>query len=248
LIGCAAKRIAIKSTVSSPIPQPPALGEDQLLGFKRPEGMVKDPASGKYALKDVMEAYWDLKERAAKEGWHLILASGYRSFYAQRQIWNRYEQAYRMDPHLDEKGRVRAIMSIVSVPGLSRHHWGTDLDISEDSLKGRLTPLTPDTPQKVVDYYRWMEENAPQFGFCKVYEGKKGAVMDEPWHWSYLPFSTVYERQFMEIKDFTRILDVHVGDVHYLMKNLPKIIKKEVGSISPQCRWDNTGQVNSASQ
>jgi len=210
--------------------------------------MVKDPTSGKYAIKEVMEAYWKLKGRAKEDGWHLILASGYRSFYAQRQIWNRYDAEYKKYPHLDEKGRVRAIMSIVSVPGLSRHHWGTDLDISENSLQGRLTSITSDTPQKVVEYYRWMEENAPQFGFCKVYEGKKGAVMDEPWHWSYLPFSTVYERQFIGIRDFKRILDMHVGDVNYLMKNLPNILKREIGSINPQCLWDSGGQVTSSNQ
>jgi LAS superfamily LD-carboxypeptidase LdcB len=253
LTGCAVQRGAVKpAPVSSPAPpppKPPVLTQEQLLGFKRPDRMIQDPVSGKYAMKEVMEAYWKLKERAAQDGWHLILASGYRSFYAQRQIWNRYEKEIKLiAPHMDEKTRVRAIMSVVSVPGLSRHHWGTELDISENSLQGRLTSVTSDTPRKVLDYYAWMEEYAPQFGFCKVYEGKRGAVMDEPWHWSYLPFSTVYQRQFLGITDFRRILDVHVGDVQFLMKNLPRIIKKEIGSINPQCQVQTAPAVNPSGQ
>ena len=186
-----------------------------------------------------MEAYWRLRDYAQQEGWHLILVSGYRSFYAQRQVWNRFDRMYQKELNLTEKGRVRAVMSQVAVPGLSRHHWGTDLDISEVSLRGKLADLDEDTPQKVVNFYRWMEQNAPRFGFCKAYEGDRGAVMNEPWHWSFTPFSSLYERQFLSIGDYHRILNDQVADVNYVMRNLPKILKKEIGSVSPHCHPDN---------
>jgi hypothetical protein len=216
--------------------QPPILVEEQLLGLERPPGMIPDPESGHYAIPEVMQSYWKLKEKAAQEGWHLILVSGYRSFKSQARIWNHYDALYqKTDKQLDDKKRVRAIMSLVSVPGLSRHHWGTDLDISESSLRGQLMNVHPDTPNKVIEFYNWMELNAPQFGFCKVYLGKRGAVRDEPWHWSYFPFSRVYQEQFMSIRDFHKIMNDKVADVEYLMKNFEKIFKQETKSINTEC-------------
>lgn len=240
LWGCAPKAVIVQPQ-PAPLPSsaPPPLTTGQLFGLRTPHGMITDPETGQYALKEVMEAYWKLKEQAAHSGWHLILVSGHRTFYSQRRIWNKFDKSLLKMSSLDEKARVRAIMSVVSVPGLSRHHWGTDMDISEESLRGRLVKITPSTPKKVLDFYRWMEENAPHFGFCKVYLGKRGAVVDEPWHWSYFPFSRVYERQFMEIKDFKRVMDVKVAEVRYLMRNFPQILKRETQSINTDCQVDD---------
>jgi D-alanyl-D-alanine carboxypeptidase len=237
--GCAVHRPLTKTETAQNLPSPPPLAEDQLLGFQRPPNLLKDDQSQKSAQREVIEAYWKLRDFAKDQGWRLTLISGYRSFYAQRQVWNRFDKKYTKDGTLTEKNRVRAVMSQVSVPGLSRHHWGTDLDISEVSLRGKLATLDEHTPQKVVDFYGWMAENAPRFGFCKVYEGNRGAVMNEPWHWSYTPFSDVYEKQFLAIRDFHRILNDKVEDIDYVMKNLPKIIKKELGSVSPHCHSGN---------
>jgi hypothetical protein len=203
--------------------------------MKRPPGMIPDPETGEYALPGVMQSYWKLKEKAAQDGLHLVLVSGYRSFKSQTGIWNRYDRLYRKTDKLDAEGRVRAAMSLVSVPGLSRHHWGTELDISEKKLRGQLVNVQPATPAKVVEFYNWMEHNAPQFGFCKVYLGKRGAVRDEPWHWSYFPYSRHYEEQFMEIKDFSKILDDRVDDVKYLRNHFEEVFKQETRSINTEC-------------
>ena len=241
LWGCAPKAIVVKPEPSPALTAPsttPPLTTGQLLGLHNPHGMISDPETGQFALKEVMEAYWKLKEQAAHSGWHLILVSGHRTFYSQRRIWNKFDKSLQKMSSLDQKGRVRAIMSVVSVPGLSRHHWGTDMDISEESLRGRLMKIQPDTPKRVMDFYRWMEENAPHFGFCKVYLGKKGAVVDEPWHWSYFPYSRVYEQQFLGIKDFNRIMDIKVAEVNYLMRNFHQILKRETQSINTDCQVD----------
>ncbi len=238
--GCAPNKIVFKETSSnSPAHQPvPPLTTDQLFGLRNPHGMISDPESGQYALREVMENYLSLKEKASQNGWHLILVSGYRTFYSQRRIWNNYDKSYENMKSLSEKARVRAIMSVVSVPGLSRHHWGTDLDISEETLRGQLVKIQPDTPKKVIQFYQWMEQNAPQFGFCKVYLGDRGAVVDEPWHWSYFPFSRVYAGQILEIRNFSKIMDIKVARVNYLMKNFPFILKKETQSTNIECLAD----------
>jgi zinc D-Ala-D-Ala carboxypeptidase len=243
--GCASHRAVTRTSppttkpftppvVSESHPAPP-LSDEQLLGFKRPEGMVQDNPSGEYALREVMESYWALWRDAQQNGWRLTLVSGYRSFYAQRKIWNQYAEEYRKRNNLTEEGRVRAIMSLAAVPGLSRHHWGTELDISEETLRGQLGTIESDISPRVLDFYRWMGENAPRFGFCKVYAGQKGSIREEHWHWSYIPFSRVYGRQFAEIKSFKRIMNIDVEEVEYLRRNFPKIQQRENRSMNQEC-------------
>jgi zinc D-Ala-D-Ala carboxypeptidase len=240
LWGCAPQRAALKPVSPAgqgPVTQtpPPILSNDQILGLQSPPGMIEDPDSGQYVIAEVMRSFWKLRDKAAQDGWHLILVSGHRSFKHQMRIWNHYDSLYKKTDTLDAKRRVRAVMSLVSVPGLSRHHWGTDMDISEASLRGQLVNVHPGTPARVIEFYNWMEHNAPQFGFCKVYLGKKGAVRDEPWHWSYFPYSRVYEQQFMAIQDFHKILSDQVDDVRYLMKNFHQVFKQETKSINTEC-------------
>ncbi len=238
LSSCAPQKSIVKSepsTEASLLPAPPPLTDTQLLGFFHPEGMIQDPESDHYALPEVMRAYWQLKEQAKEDHWRLILVSGYRSFKSQRRIWNNSDDAHLKKGATDQKKRVEAVMSLASVPGLSRHHWGTELDISEFSLRGQLVNVEPDTPEKVLEFYKWMDNNAPKYGFCKVYLGKGGVVNHEPWHWSYLPFSKTYQKQFMAIKDFKRIFDLNVDDVDYLMKNFNKILSGQKRSINPAC-------------
>ena len=239
LWGCAPQRQGLKPTPpqQGPAAQIPApvLSQDQILGLEKPPGLVEDPASGQSALPEVMQSFWKLRDKAAQDGWHLTLISGYRSFKHQMRIWNHYDFAYKKTDSLDAKRRVRAVMSLVSVPGLSRHHWGTDLDISESGLRGQLVNVHPDTPTRVVQFYNWMEHNAPQFGFCKVYLGKRGAIRDEPWHWSYFPYSRIYTEQFMAITDFHKVMSDQVGDVKYLMRNFPDVVKEETKSINTEC-------------
>ena len=132
-------------------------------------------------------------------------------------------------------------MTLVSIPGLSRHQWGTDLDISEASLRGQLENVNPGTPARVIAFYRWMEDNAPDFGFCKTYQGERGAVRDEPWHWSFVPFAKVYEAHIKSLGDYHLIMNDHVDDVDYLMRFFPQLMGAEMKSINDDCSKGNVG-------
>lgn len=243
-LSCAPRQTLVQQTIpnkpsdiATPIPIPPApiLTDEHLLGFVTPAGMIEDLKSGHRALPGVMQAFWRFKEQAKMDGWNLILVSAYRSYRDQRRVWNKSDDSYLRRGATNQKKRVEAVMSLVSVPGLSRHHWGTELDISEASIRGQLVNVEPDTPERVLKFYAWMQKNAPQYGFCQVYLGQNGSVHNEPWHWSFLPYSKTYQKQFMTIKDFKRIFDVNVEDVDYLMKNFNGILKDEKNSINPIC-------------
>jgi hypothetical protein len=70
------------------------------------------------------------------------------------------------------------------VPGLSRHHWGTDLDITSVTESNWTTP-------KYLKLSAWLECHAPYYGFFKAFtdDPSRGGHKHEPWHYSYLPIS-----------------------------------------------------------
>jgi hypothetical protein len=136
-------------------------------------------------------------------------------------------------------------MAYTDLPGLSRHHWGTDLDISEKSLRGRLFHNTPSLPQKVKDFYQWMDENAPLFGFCRTYKGRSGGIIhDEPWHWSYTPFSRFYEMQMKKITDFSIIKQKRVKGSDYILRHFNEIYHWQSQSVDRDCEAETYSKYN----
>ena len=89
-------------------------------------------------------------------------------------------------------------MRYSSMPGTSRHHWGTDFDIN--ALNNRWF----DTPEgKPV--YDWMKAHAAEYGFCEVYSARDGrrqtGYEPERWHWSYIPTASRYLAAYVEARD-----------------------------------------------
>src|SRR5262245_22144469 len=92
------------------------------------------------ALHFAVVASWlAMRDAAADAGIDLVPVSSFRDFERQVQIWNRkwhgerplYDRAGRLLDHarLRESELVDAILCWSAVPGGSRHHWGTDLDV-----------------------------------------------------------------------------------------------------------------------
>ncbi len=151
------------------------------------------------------------------------------------KIWNHYDSLYKKTDNLDAKRRVRAVMSLVSVPGLSRHHWGTDMDISEASLRGQLVNVHPDTPVSVSSFTTGWSTTPLYSVFAKFIWGNAGRSGTNPGTGVISPIPRVYEQQFMSIQDFHKILNDQVEDVHYLMENFDKVFKQETKSINTDC-------------
>ncbi len=238
LLGCAIHSRSLPPDFAqlTPLEKPRVLEPDQLVGLRKPDDMITDPKTGKQAVKPAMEAFWKLREKAAKDGWELVLVSGYRSFEGQRLLWNRYFKRATKDETGDDQKMVKTVMRYTSVPGFSRHHWGTDLDISEKTLRGQL--LTPDEEisSRVLDFYHWMEVNAPRFGFCKVYRGKKGIIADEPWHWSFWRLAVAYQHQLEtlpSLEKFLRTKGVEGGQ--YIHGHIGEILQWQALSVDAEC-------------
>lgn len=149
---------------------------------------------GMYMRQEAFTAFVKMKEAAAKEGIHFVIRSAARNFDYQKGIWERKwtgetklssgEDA--STAFADAKVRAEQILKYSSMPGTSRHHWGTDIDLNNFNNswfeKGEGLKL-----------FTWLEMNAHEYGYCRPYTTKDSDRPDgyneEKWHWSYTPLS-----------------------------------------------------------
>jgi len=156
-------------------------------------------------------APWQALCTAAKsEGFDLTIASGFRSFDRQLSIWNRKfcgklsvkDKSNEVVNifELNDNQRIKAILTYSALPGASRHHWGTDIDIYAPSLlaDGKKLQLEPWEYQKngpFAQLSRWLTTNAEHYGFYLPYDKFRGGIAAEPWHLSYFPIANDYQKK-----------------------------------------------------
>jgi len=148
---------------------------------------------GMYMQKEAFLAFEKMAQQAKKDGIHFKIISAARNFFRQKSIW---EAKWNGQRKVDGKDlsktipvpmtRALKILEYSSMPGTSRHHWGTDIDINnlENSYFEKGQGLKE---------YEWLSKYAADFGFCQPYspigpERPKG-YFEEKWHWSYMPLS-----------------------------------------------------------
>lgn len=156
--------------------------------------------SGMFLRKEVLEAFKQMREAAAKDGVNLTVISATRSFDHQKSIWEgKWNGSRKVNGRSlniaipDAADRAREILRYSSMPGTSRHHWGTDFDINS------LSPahFASGDGKKT---FEWLRDNAARFGFCQPYSPKgaerEHGYEEEAWHWSYFPVSCTLLHQF----------------------------------------------------
>lgn len=136
--------------------------------------------NGHYLRKEVLAAFIKMAQAAKQEGVHLEIISSTRNFYRQKTIWNNKYNRLTGTP----VERAKEILRYSSMPGTSRHHWGTDFDLN--SVESAY--FNTAHGQKI---YNWLKANAHKYGFGQPYTAKNRVRIfgyeEEKWHWSYLP-------------------------------------------------------------
>ena len=94
--------------------------------------------------RDVVTPFLALQAAAREAGFELAVLSGFRGYERQLSIWNRKaagelpvlnSEARPLDPAtLGDAELAFAILRWSALPGASRHHWGTDLDVYDEAL------------------------------------------------------------------------------------------------------------------
>jgi len=162
------------------------------------ENVLLHPA----ALKD----YLRMQEAAAQQGVVMTIASAFRSFDRQLQIWNRKfngelplyndhgEALVAAELSVGEK--IDAILTWSALPGGSRHHWGTDMDLYDprpfdsahnDEPPAKLQLIASEYVEggPCYDLAVWLQRHAHEYGFFFPYARYQGGVAAEPWHLSH---------------------------------------------------------------
>lgn len=157
-------------------------------------------------------AFERLAQRAAAAGFDLRVASAFRDYDRQTLIINQKWTGAR--PVRDVAGLLleresmsdlqwlEAILRFSALPGTSRHHWGTDLDVWDAAaVSAHYRPaLEPSEYQEdgvFAEMTRWLDElitedNAE--GFYKPYDTDYGGVVPEAWHISYRPVAEALQK------------------------------------------------------
>ncbi len=187
------------------------LSDAQLLGID--DSHVVAFAGGARLQAEVADAFARLRSDARAAGFDLAIASAFRSFERQLAIFNgkaRGERSVHDDAGcvLDKNSCsdaqwLAAILRFSALPGTSRHHWGTDLDVyDQNALRdGEQVQLTPQevAPGGVFDeLHRWLDERmaaGQSHGFFRPYNIDRGGVACERWHLSYATPSLAYARR-----------------------------------------------------
>ncbi len=163
--------------------------------------------------QEVVEPFRSLKRQARTAGFDLQILSGYRSFEKQLSIWNRKASgklavldgdAVPLDVEaLSEQELVFAILRWSALPGASRHHWGTDLDVYDaaatpEGYEIELIPEEVNAGGMFGPLHEWLDERIAtdgSFGFFRPYDEDRQGVAPERWHLSYAPVAAVYLEQ-----------------------------------------------------
>ena len=164
---------------------------------------ITDVADPYCALHNqAVTAFLGLRKAALADGFNLMPQSSFRDFSRQLTIWNGKFSGER--PMYDSLGhpidasrltpaeRVEAILLWSALPGASRHHWGTDVDLVDRNATApgyqiRLIPeeFAPGGPYAALA--QWLELHAARFGFFRPFRGVLSGVRPEPWHFSFAP-------------------------------------------------------------
>ena len=181
-----------------------------------------------YILHPVYEAYKKMYEAALTDSVKLIITSGHRYFYEQVYEWElRWDNPRTDSIFANDVEKAKYVLQYRSMPGTTRHHWGTDIDLNSFEL----AYYESKEGQKV---YNWLKENAKTYGFYQPYtalnENRPFGYQEEKWHWSYKPLSRFMLTRYLALVSIDDIIGFEGDEA---AKELP-IISEWVRGINPE--------------
>ncbi len=183
---------------------------------------------GMYMHREAYDAFVRMHAAARQDGVRLVIISAARNFDHQKRIWeNKWHGrqilygGIRATDLEDPLERALELMRFSAMPGTSRHHWGTDVDLNSldnsyfDSGEG-------------LRIYQWLMANAHEFGFCQPYtrhgNGRSGGYEEEKWHWSYMPLSSTFLNDYKALIDYSLISDFDGSETARKLKVLERFV------------------------
>ena len=218
LLGCAA---------------PPSYTADELMGRVAPNLV------GEAQLRPEASAAFDRMAAAARQdGIDIKVVSSYRSYTRQEQIFSGKYQRFTNEGSAPLEA-IERIIEYSTIPGTSRHHWGSDLDVIQGRKPGQQDSLLARHFEEGGVYGElklWLDENKESFGFYEVYTNdpdRKGFSY-EPWHLSYRPMSYDMLLAYKEIDLKAELQSINlIGSEHFTDEFIDRYIRENILDINP---------------
>ncbi|WP_034061366.1 M15 family metallopeptidase [Lacinutrix jangbogonensis] len=176
-----------------------SISEEELIGKGNPTLFGEG-----YKLREAaFLSFKKMQDEALKSGIRIGAVSSYRSFAHQKRIWERKYKSNH-DSGLTPTENIKKIIEYSTIPGTSRHHWGTDIDIYQTNVKQPKSVLLENNFHNIGAYCKlkeWMDLHAKTYGFYLVYNDlpKRKGFKYEPWHYSYKPLSSKYLKAYKKL-------------------------------------------------
>jgi len=191
--------------------------------------------AGIFLQVETYKAFIKMFYAAKNDGVNLKIISGARNFNYQKSIWEQKWNGVRLvdgknlaNTVKDPVERATTILKYSSMPGTSRHHWGTDMDLN--SMENKYFETTEG--KKI---YNWLGNNASKYGFCQPFsalgENRKTGYQEEKWHWSYLPLAKNFLKEYQKKVTYDQITGFAGSQT---AKEL-SVIEIYVMSVNKQC-------------
>jgi D-alanyl-D-alanine carboxypeptidase len=209
------------------------ISKDFLLGrynYRTDTSFIRVPAaysqSTVYLKKETYHAFLKMRQAAAKDGITLDIISGTRSFYDQVSKWDTKWYNSEFAGIRNQQQKVISLLRWWSMPGTSRHHWGTEVDLTNMKLSFYKNKAG-------IKMYNWMVLHAHEYGFRQPFTANRPTgYQEEKWHWSYVPLSKTYLREYVRTITYADITGCHGSSV---AANIG-LIKNWVEAVNPECK------------
>lgn len=178
---------------------------DIILG-KTQEHLVPLEGTKYFVHQQMLHDFLKLQHNAKLAGFDLQIISAFRDYERQLKIWNAKASGER--PILDDQEKplefaslspseiVFAILRWSALPGCSRHHWGSDIDVYDGNTQAasevKLITSECYNGGPAAKLHEWLDLQFAQkksFGFFRPFVIDHGGVSPERWHLSYYPIS-----------------------------------------------------------
>ena len=199
--------------VTGQTPSPSEWTIAELVGLNEPScdpAFAPIPAShssrsGLYLRTPARDAFMAMAAAADQDGIRLVAVSAARNFSYQNGIWNRKWSRPQYAGWSDVE-KAQDILKYSAMPGSSRHHWGTEVDLN--SLENAY--FSEGEGRAVAE---WLDAHAASFGFHLVYtaDPRRPGYLPERWHWSYMPLSVPMLAAYNECVELSVLQDLDVA-------------------------------------
>ena len=208
---------------------------DELIG----KGNPKLYGEGFRLRKQAYESFLKMKNEAEKEAINIQIVSSYRSFDHQNRIWTRKYNRFTKQG-LSPEITLQKIIEYSTIPGTSRHHWATDIDIIDGNSKQPKHVLNEEHFHGNGPFCKlkeWMDKHSESFGFYIVYtnNANRKGFKYEPWHYSYKPLSKSYLKDYQKIDILEMIKKEKLtGSEHFGEEFIKRYINENILDINPK--------------